>query len=67
MRASIARLILSNASLCLLDEPTSNLDTKGKDFVNFWIDRHIKNGGMCILATHQSSPIKSSIKEIVLS
>ena len=67
MRASIARLILSKASLCLLDEPTSNLDTKGRDFVNFLINYHINNGGMCILATYQSSPIKSSIKEIVLS
>ncbi len=54
-RASIARLMLAQAPLCLLDEPTSNLDSRASDIVRNWIEQHIRKNGLCLLATHQDN------------
>jgi len=54
-RASIARLMLSESPLCLLDEPTSNLDSTASQIVKNWIEQHIRKNGLCLLATHQDT------------
>jgi len=54
-RASIARLMLTQVPLCLLDEPTSNLDSTSSQVVKNWIEQHIRNKGLCLLATHQDT------------
>jgi len=54
-RASIARMIISNAPLYLLDEPASNLDSEGQEIVRSLVIEHTKNNGVCVMATHQDT------------
>jgi len=51
-RCALARLLLSNTSLWLLDEPYSNLDQEGVDLVDEMLTDHLEAGGACVLATH---------------
>ena len=51
-RCALARLLLSEADLWLLDEPYSNLDTEGVELVDRLLVRHLEAGGSAIVATH---------------
>jgi heme exporter protein A len=51
-RCALARLLLSENALWLLDEPYSNLDQEGVELVDTMLKRHLEGGGGCILATH---------------
>ena len=51
-RCALARLLLSENELWLLDEPYSNLDTEGVALVDRILTRHLEGGGACVLATH---------------
>ena len=52
-RAALAMLHLSGAKLWLLDEPTTNLDSEGRAVLVDWTRRHVADGGLAIVATHQ--------------
>ena len=51
-RCALARLLLSEAELWLLDEPYSNLDTQGVELVDHLLVRHLETGGSAVVATH---------------
>ncbi|MFC1689108.1 heme ABC exporter ATP-binding protein CcmA [Pseudomonadota bacterium] len=51
-RCALARLLVSQAQLWLLDEPYSNLDQEGVELVDRLLDNHLGAGGACVLATH---------------
>lgn len=51
-RCALARLLLSETELWLLDEPYSNLDQEGVKLVDQMLESHLKAGGACVLATH---------------
>lgn len=51
-RCALARLLVSESRLWLLDEPYSNLDVEGIDLVDDMLRSHLGNGGACVLATH---------------
>jgi len=51
-RVALAALKLSGAALWLLDEPLTNLDPAGRKLVAGWLDRHLDQNGMAIVATH---------------
>jgi heme exporter protein A len=51
-RCALARLLLSETELWLLDEPYSNLDQEGVDLVDSMLRTHLDSGGACVLATH---------------
>jgi heme exporter protein A len=51
-RCALARLLLTKNELWLLDEPYSNLDQEGVELVDNMLNRHLEDGGGCILATH---------------
>jgi heme exporter protein A len=52
-RVALAMLKLSGAKLWLLDEPTTNLDGEGRALVVDWTRRHLADGGLAVIATHQ--------------
>jgi heme exporter protein A len=52
-RVSLAMLQLSGAKLWLLDEPTTNLDGEGRAVLAAWTRRHVADGGLAVIATHQ--------------
>jgi heme exporter protein A len=51
-RCALARLLLSEAELWLLDEPYSNLDIEGVELVDRLLVRHLEDGGAAVVATH---------------
>jgi heme exporter protein A len=51
-RCALARLLLSQAELWLLDEPYSNLDHEGVGLVDGLLQQHSNSGGACVVATH---------------
>ena len=52
-RVGLARLIVCNTTLWLLDEVLTSLDTAAISLVRSLIEEHLSNGGMAIVATHQ--------------
>lgn len=51
-RLALARLLVSDRPLWLLDEPTAALDHDGHTLVTRLLDRHLDRGGLAIAATH---------------
>lgn len=52
-RTALALLQLHGAKLWLLDEPTTNLDARGRSLLRDWVGRHLASGGLAVIATHQ--------------
>ncbi len=55
-RLALARLVLANRPLWLLDEPAAPLDTAGRAMLGALLDRHRAEGGMVIAAVHDTPP-----------
>jgi len=55
-RVALAGLALLAVPLWLLDEPTTNLDTEGRQLVGSLIGEQLARGGMVIAAVHQRLP-----------
>ena len=53
-RTALARLMLTNADLWLLDEPYANLDADAVELLDGLLDRHLESGGACVMTTHGS-------------
>lgn len=51
-RAGLARLLVADRPLWLLDEPTVSLDARSTGLLAAEIDRHTGNGGLVLAATH---------------
>jgi heme exporter protein A len=52
-RLCLARLLLASRPLWLLDEPTAALDATSQGVLEAVIDRHLRAGGVALIATHQ--------------
>lgn len=52
-RVALARLILDDRRLWLLDEPFTALDHSGQSLVRELVNTHLQEGGAAICATHQ--------------
>ncbi len=52
-RVALARMLLADAALWLMDEPFTNLDREGRALVLDLVKEHLGRGGMCIMAAHQ--------------
>jgi heme exporter protein A len=55
-RVALAGLALLAVPLWLLDEPTTNLDTEGRQLVGSLISEQLARGGLVIAAVHQGLP-----------
>ena len=60
-RVSLARLLMFDAPLWLLDEPFTALDTSSKKQLENMIDAHLDSKGAVVLATHQTFNCKSHL------
>lgn len=59
-RLSLARMLLTPRPLWLLDEPVAALDAASQGILEAVIDRHLRSGGLAVIATHQ--PIDLSLQ-----
>lgn len=53
-RTALARLLVSDAQLWLLDEPLVGLDLSGVRLVETLLREHLDGGGLAVIATHQA-------------
>lgn len=58
-RVGLLRLLMSNASLWLLDEPLIALDTEAIDHLMSSLTMHLNKGGQIILTSHQNLPLRT--------
>jgi heme exporter protein A len=65
-RVALARLLLGNGRLWLLDEPFTNLDKAGQGLVAELITEHLGAGGLCVVASHQVVDIDAPTKRVTL-
>jgi len=59
-RASLSLVLGSGARCWVLDEPYTNLDKAGSDWVGEQLNAHLAGGGLLLLAAHQDSRIESA-------
>lgn len=52
-RVALARVLLSGSDFWLLDEPQTNLDAAGREFLAVALAAHLQRGGMLALAAHE--------------
>ncbi len=57
-RVAIARLLITDARLWILDEPFTAIDTAGVRMIEGIISDHINQGGMAMLTSHQPVILK---------
>ena len=60
-RLALARLILRNPRVLLLDEPYSNLDAEGVELMNSVIAGVVGSGGAALVALHELAPAKGML------
>lgn len=65
-RVALARILLSDVPLWLMDEPFTNLDREGRALVLKLVKEHLGAGGMCVMAAHQDIEIDAPTKRVVL-
>lgn len=51
-RLSLARLLVTDAPLWILDEPFTSLDVEGIAVIEAMIEEHINAGGMAVMTSH---------------
>ena len=56
-RVLLARLLLRQAKLWILDEPFNSLDVRAVEMLSELILEHIASGGMAIMTSHQEIPM----------
>lgn len=65
-RVALARMLLAEAVLWLMDEPFTNLDAAGQRLVLDLVSGHLASGGACIMASHQVVSLDVEIRRIRL-
>lgn len=65
-RVALARMLLSDARLWLMDEPFANLDAAGQTLVIELISEHLTGSGACVIAAHQDVRIDAPTHRICL-
>ncbi len=59
-RLSLARLLVTQSQLWILDEPFTSLDTHGISLVENMVDKHLSEGGMLAVTSHHTVTLDSS-------
>ncbi len=60
-RIALARLWQSQAKIWILDEPFTAIDKQGVKHLETLFMKHINNGGVVILTTHQDLSLKNTV------
>jgi heme exporter protein A len=65
-RVALARMLISDARLWLMDEPFANLDAAGQTLVTELISEHLADNGACVVAAHQEVRLEVPMQRIEL-
>lgn len=66
-RLALCRLLVASRPIWLLDEPSAALDAEGDIWVGGLIDRHLKRGGLAVIATHLPLRLKAETRTLALA
>jgi heme exporter protein A len=58
-RVALARLLVAEKALWILDEPLTALDSAAVSLVQSVIGEHLEEGGMAVLTTHQALDVRA--------
>lgn len=59
-RVALARLLVSQTKLWVLDEPLAALDVNAVQLMQKLLEQHLKQGGMIVMTTHQNIDISAA-------
>ena len=59
-RLGLARVLLGERSLWLLDEPDNCLDVQGEQYLGDALEQHLASGGMAVVASHRNLVLPAS-------
>jgi heme exporter protein A len=65
-RVALARMLMADVPIWLMDEPFTNLDREGRKLVMELTEEHLQKGGMCVMAAHQDVEISAPVKRVAL-
>ena len=65
-RAALARLVVSQARLWVLDEPWVALDADSVALLSHQLDAHVRRGGALMFTSHQAAPLATSGQTVSL-
>lgn len=65
-RVALARMLMASATLWMMDEPASNLDSEGRELAIRLLGKHLSDGGMAIVAAHQDINLDVPMQKIQL-
>ena len=65
-RVALARMLLADVPLWLMDEPFTNLDREGRKLVMELVEEHLAEGGMCVMAAHQDVEIDAPVTKVLI-
>ena len=65
-RVGLARLMVSQAPLWVLDEPFTALDKVGVAWLQELLERHLDQGGLVVLTTHQPLTLTRPFRRLAL-
>lgn len=65
-RVALARMLLADVPLWLMDEPFTNLDRNGRLLVMQLVEEHLDGGGLCVMAAHQDVAVDAMVKKVTL-
>lgn len=65
-RLALARLLLSNSPLWIMDEPGANLDNNGNKLIETLLEEHSRQGGIAIIASHDQLTPNAPVSYIKL-
>ncbi len=65
-RIALSRLLVQQASLWILDEPFTSLDVHGVAWVQSLLDRHLQNGGLVVMTSHQKVNTRCPVRTLKL-
>jgi heme exporter protein A len=66
-RVSLARVIAMQASVWLLDEPYTNLDTAGSELVSGLLQAHVAGGGLAMVVAHRELALACNVRRLELN
>ena len=65
-RVALARLLLFDAKLWMLDEPFTALDGATREVIEDLIEEHLAHDGIALIATHQAFNAHREVQDITL-
>ena len=66
-RVALARMLLADVPLWLMDEPFTNLDRDGRQLVMRLVRDHVSRGGLCVMTAHQEVEIDAPMTRVSLT